>query len=106
ARRVIADVRRAHDDMERDRGWRALERAFGSLIETARSFGEAAVAGALGAWEQAVGRHDGDTLESLDEAAAALADPDLPESRLRDRLEQLGGRPTVEEQAPQAETAS
>ena len=39
ARRVIGDVRRARDDMERDRGWRALERAFGSIVDTARSFG-------------------------------------------------------------------
>ena len=105
ARRVIADVRRAHDDMERDRGWRALERAFGSLIETARSFGEAAVAGALGAWEQDVGRHDSDALESLDEAAAALADPELPEASLRERLEQLGGGPPADAQATQPAAA-
>ncbi len=96
ARRVIGDVRRAPDESERDRGWRALERAFGSLAETARSFGETAVAGALGAWERAVAKRDADTLGSLDAAAAALADPELPRSTLHDRV----GRPA--EDAPAA----
>jgi chemotaxis protein histidine kinase CheA len=97
ARRVIGDVRRAPDESERDRGWRALERAFGSLAETARSFGETAVAGALGAWERAVAKRDADTLGSLDAAAEALADPELPRSTLHDRV----GRPV--EEAPAAE---
>jgi hypothetical protein len=96
ARRVIGDVRRAPDESERDRGWRALERAFGTLADTARSFGETAVAGALGAWERAVAKRDADTLVSLDAAAAALADPELPRSTLHDRV----GRPA--EDAPAA----
>jgi hypothetical protein len=95
ARRVIGDVRRAPDESERDRGWRALERAFGTLAETARSFGETAVAGALGAWERAVARRDADSLGSLDAAAEALADPELPRSTLHDRL----GRPVETEPA-------
>ena len=95
ARRVIGDVRRAPDESERDRGWRALERAFGTLAETARSFGETAVAGALGAWERAVARRDADSLSSLDAAAEALADPELPRSTLHDRL----GRPAESEPA-------
>jgi chemotaxis protein histidine kinase CheA len=93
ARRVIADVRGAPDDSERDRGWHALERAFGSLVETARSFGESAVAGALGAWERAVAKRESDSLDSLDRAAEALSDPALPASTLEQRLQQLGERP-------------
>jgi chemotaxis protein histidine kinase CheA len=91
ARRVIADVRRAPDDTERDRGWRALERAFRSLVDTARSFGETAVAGALGTWEGAVSRREADALESLDDAAAALADPGIPSASLQQRIAQRGG---------------
>jgi chemotaxis protein histidine kinase CheA len=99
ARRVIADVRRAPDDTERDRGWRALERAFRSLIDTARSFGEAAVAGALGAWEEHVSSRQADALESLDDAAAALADPRISSASLQQRLEQLGGTDAPDEPA-------
>jgi chemotaxis protein histidine kinase CheA len=105
ARRVIGDVRRAQDDMERDRGWRALERAFASLVDTARSFGEAAVARALGAWESAVSSRDEQMLGSLDEAAMALTDPDTPASSLQQRLEQLAGMPPAEEAEPEAEAA-
>jgi chemotaxis protein histidine kinase CheA len=93
ARRVIADVRGAPDDSERDRGWRALERAFGSLVETARSFGESAVAGALGAWERAVAKREAESLDSLDRAAEALSDPAMPASTLEHRLQRLGDRP-------------
>ena len=92
ARRVIGDLRGAPDDSERDRGWRALERSFGSLLETSRSFGESAVAAALGAWERAVARRDADSLDSLDRAAAALADPATPGSSLEQRLEELKPR--------------
>jgi chemotaxis protein histidine kinase CheA len=106
ARRVIADVRRARDDMERDRGWRALERAFASLVDTARSFGESAVAYALGAWEAGVARRESDTLATLDDAAAALADPDIPSSSLRQRLEQLGGRAAPAEQSTERAPAA
>jgi hypothetical protein len=91
ARRVIGDVRRAPDDSERDRGWRSLERAFSSLVDTARSFGESAVAGALGAWERAVASREQGSLDALDRAASALADPHLPGSTLEQRLQELGG---------------
>ncbi|HUF30031.1 MAG TPA: hypothetical protein VMM77_05140, partial [Gemmatimonadaceae bacterium] len=107
ARRVIGDVRRAPDESERDRGWRALERAFGSLAETARSFGETAVAGALAAWERAVAKRDADTLGSLDAAAEALADPELPRTTLHDRLGRPGeDAPAAEEKAFQAPPAA
>lgn len=91
ARRVIGDVRRAPDDSERDRGWRSLERAFSSLVDTARSFGESAVAGALGAWERAVASREQDSLDALDRAASALADPNIPGTTLEQRLQELGG---------------
>lgn len=100
ARRVIADVRRAPDDDERERGWRSLERAFGALVGTARSFGETAVEAALGAWERTVTRRDAGTLGSLDEAAAALSNPEIPGSSLERRLEELGATPPDEARAP------
>jgi hypothetical protein len=100
ARRAIGELRRAPDDSERERGWRTLERAFGDLVGTARSFGESAVAVALGAWERSVATREAATLDSLDEAAAALADPALSGPGLRERLEQLGERKQPQEREP------
>ena len=107
ARRVIGDVRRAPDESERDRGWRALERAFGTLAETARSFGETAVAGALVAWERAVAKRDADALGSLDAAVEALADPELPRSTLQDRLgRSIENEPVAEEKSEKTAPAA
>jgi chemotaxis protein histidine kinase CheA len=103
ARRVIADVRRAPDDSERDKGWRALERAFRSLVDTAESFGERAVASALGAWDRALGDRKAEELTTLDEAAAALADPAIPGSSLQQRLEQLATAEPLPGTAPSDE---
>src|SRR5215213_2334461 len=92
-RRLVADARAARDELARDRVRRALRQALRGLRQAAESYGERDVADFVASHNDDVVRLDARALDSLDEIAAMLAQPQTSPASLVSRLRALQGQP-------------
>src|SRR5215218_5076477 len=100
-RRLVADARAARDELARDRVRRALRQALRGLRQAAESYGERDVADFVASHNDDVVRLDARALDSLDEIAAMLAQPQTSPASLVSRLRALQEQP-AEQPVPAA----
>ncbi len=98
-RRLVHDARAVRDELARERVRRGLRQALASLRQSAESFGERDVAEFVASHSDSVVRLDARALDSLEEVALVLAQPESGRGSLTDRLTSLrakrGGNPAV-----------
>ena len=105
-RRLVADARAARDELARDRVRRALRQALRGLRQAAESYGERDVADFVASHNDDVVRLDARALDSLDEIAAMLAQPQTSPASLVSRLRALQEQPAEQSAAAPAPPAA
>ena len=102
-RRLFGDARAAKDPLAQERVRRSLRQALRSLVVSASSFGETAVAEYVAMHSESAAALDAGAIDALDRLAAMLAQPGTASASLTERLAEMQRPPSPV--APQSRPA-
>jgi chemotaxis protein histidine kinase CheA len=104
-RRLFGDARAAKDPLAQERVRRSLRQALRSLVVSASSFGETAVAQYVASHSESAAELDAEAIDALDRLAVMLAQPGSTSASLTERLAEMQRPPAPVAPQPQVRPA-